>query len=627
MGGGTGGGPTAVRALLGSADIARLTGVRRPAVSNWRRRFADFPSPVAGTSSQPLFALEEVQEWCREHDRPFEAGSADLLWQRVRAVVPDVRLTEFLAYAAHRLTGEIPPEGPQPPGVVEEWLELGDAVVDADDPRGVFEELCARLAHERGRAETDPGVAAWMAALAGVEDGRSVLDPACGTGTLLAAATVRGAWRVSGQDRDPHAVTVAATRLAFLARDSVTATGDSLRAPVLGRRRAHVVLCDPPAQDRGWGLEDLAEDPRWVYGVPPRSESELAWVQHCLSRVVPGGSVVVLLPASVSSRLGGRRLRANLLRAGALRAVLEVSRRDREATRHLWVLARPREGTDPDGRVLLVGAGAEPAESTRVWEDFLLGLPVEEGPRWVVADVASLMDDEVDLRPSRHLTQARGGRAALHYPPLLAELTDALEQARSLAGELSLDPGGDVRETTVGALLDEGALELHRAPMAVDTASGDIPVLTVRDVRSGEAASGRCDRVPGLVMALPGDVVVAETVREAPVRVVTETGTALGPRLVLLRPVAGRADPGFLAGAVRPGPVASARTSSGRVDVRSLRLPALPLERQRAHTRAWERLEREARLLERINELGAHLAELGRRGLYEGDLRPRENGT
>ena len=61
-------------------------------------------------------------------------------------------------------------------------------------------------------------------------------------------------------------------------------------------------MCNPPFADRNWGLEKLADDPRWVYGVPPRLESELAWVQHALAHVVPGGSVVMLMPPAAAPR-------------------------------------------------------------------------------------------------------------------------------------------------------------------------------------------------------------------------------------------------------------------------------------------------------------------------------------
>ncbi|WP_160051344.1 class I SAM-dependent DNA methyltransferase [Nocardiopsis sp. FR26] len=632
MGGADASEAVAPAVLVGPADIARLSGVRRPAVSNWRRRFDDFPAPVAGTAANPLFTLEAVHTWCREHGKPFEADRTELLWQRVRSVVPDVRRLEFMAYAGRLLTGP-PPAGDRPEGVPGEWTDLAGEILAGDGPEPVFEELCARLVRERGRAETPPELAAWMAELAGIGEGDSVLDPACGMGALLTAALRRGASALYGQDSDPDALHVATALLAVSAGVSATAVGDSLRSPAFGGTRVDAVLCDPPFRDREWGLEELADDPRWVHGVPPRGEGELAWVQHALSRVRPGGRAVVLVPASVSSRPGGRRLRAGLVRSGALRAVLEVPEEGAsEVLRHVWILVRPEGEAVPGGRVLLVGADAGREGSARIWAAFASGaVPPDPAagtaPVWTAPEAAPLLDEEVDLRPARRLAAALECRAGVHYPPLLASLTDALEQARSLARELALEPAEDgTGTTTLGALADSGAVELHRAPLAMTTEEGTIPVLTVRDLRGGGAASGLCARVPGLVMTRPGDVVVAETVRGAPVRVVTgkEEAAALGPRLLLVRAVEGRTDRGFLAGLFSSLPETAARTSTGRLDVRALRVPSLSLEEQRAHGRAVEALERNGELLERIAEMGGRLARLGRRGLEEGNLRPRE---
>ncbi len=56
--------------LIRSSDIVRLAGLRSAsAVSNWRRRPGlDFPKPVAGTSSRPLFDVDEVVAWLKAHD-------------------------------------------------------------------------------------------------------------------------------------------------------------------------------------------------------------------------------------------------------------------------------------------------------------------------------------------------------------------------------------------------------------------------------------------------------------------------------------------------------------------------------------------------------------------------------
>nr|BFE87010.1 hypothetical protein GCM10020093_096110 [Planobispora longispora] len=92
--------------------------------------------------------------------------------------------------------------------------------------------------------------------------------------------------------------------------------GDSLREDGLAGALADAVLCDPPFNERAWGYDELTGDSRWEYGLPPRSEPELAWVQHCLAHVRPGGLVAILMPAAAASRRPGKRIRGNLLRAG-----------------------------------------------------------------------------------------------------------------------------------------------------------------------------------------------------------------------------------------------------------------------------------------------------------------------
>jgi len=52
------------------SQIAELAGVGPSAVSNWRRRFDDFPDPMGGTGDgNDLFALSAVRRWLDEHGR------------------------------------------------------------------------------------------------------------------------------------------------------------------------------------------------------------------------------------------------------------------------------------------------------------------------------------------------------------------------------------------------------------------------------------------------------------------------------------------------------------------------------------------------------------------------------
>src|SRR4051812_5212026 len=68
------------------AEIARIAGVGRAAVSNWRRRHDSFPSPVGGTDTSPQFALSEVEAWLRKQGKATEVGSRELLWPEFEAL-------------------------------------------------------------------------------------------------------------------------------------------------------------------------------------------------------------------------------------------------------------------------------------------------------------------------------------------------------------------------------------------------------------------------------------------------------------------------------------------------------------------------------------------------------------
>ena len=67
--------------LVSQSDIAARAGVTSAAVSNWRRRYRDFPSPVQETGTGVLFRLADVQRWASKHGKQLDAASVDqLVW-------------------------------------------------------------------------------------------------------------------------------------------------------------------------------------------------------------------------------------------------------------------------------------------------------------------------------------------------------------------------------------------------------------------------------------------------------------------------------------------------------------------------------------------------------------------
>jgi type I restriction enzyme M protein len=86
--------------LLNLTDIARLAGVSRTVVSNWRNRHTDFPAPTAEPASGPVFNRDDIAAWLERH-RPRAAktvqplGFEAKLWQAADALRNSMDPSEY----------------------------------------------------------------------------------------------------------------------------------------------------------------------------------------------------------------------------------------------------------------------------------------------------------------------------------------------------------------------------------------------------------------------------------------------------------------------------------------------------------------------------------------------------
>lgn len=590
---------------VSTGDIARLGGVGRAAVSNWRRRHGDFPSPVAGTASSPRFALADIEAWLRRNGRPYRLSAADRAWQRLHPDGDDLLVAARIADAGQvllqlsdpALLARLPGAATPIPDDPELHRTLGE-LADALGPSAAFEEICAR---HRGRQGPAEDVATAMARIA-LPEGGSLLDPACGTGSLLLAASPALAL---GQHADVDAARIAAVRLLLAGVDAEIVAGDALLADAFGGRDVDGVVCDPPGGDRSRGHGELAGDPRFAHGLPPRTEPELAWLQHALAVVRPGGVAVVRMPAAAAARRAGRRIRSNLLRAGALRAVITVPDGD------LWVLRRPA-AADSTPSTLLVGHVATD-RAAPLWEAFVAGDPLPDGTAVPIVD---LLDDDVDVGPDRHLQRGRGADPGRAFTELRAIAATPVPDLEALTEPLAM------ATATVGELARAGALRIRHAPARMTLGTGGVAVLTVADLAVGTEPTGRTSAGPALVRVRPGDVVAAAMGR---VRVAA-TRAALGPGLTAYRVDPERIDAEYLAGVLRsaPPPTGSGSTRYGQQRVR---IPLLAPDEQRGYGAAFRELLAAADAAREAAERAAALLRFGGEGLVEGWLRPgRESG-
>src|SRR5258708_20841267 len=99
---------------------------------------------------------------------------------------------------------------------------------------------------------------------------------------------------------------LAKLNLAIRGIDAQIAHGDTFHADKHPDLKADYVLANPPFNDSDWRGELLKDDKRWVYGVPPASNANFAWVQHFVHHLAPTGLAgFVLANGSMSSNQSG----------------------------------------------------------------------------------------------------------------------------------------------------------------------------------------------------------------------------------------------------------------------------------------------------------------------------------
>ena len=92
--------------LVGIYEIAAFAGVGPSAVINWRKRFQDFPPPLADLKSGPVFLEKQVKSWLARRNG-HELPTGDLWYDRLAAIRGDTpEMMAKVEEAVARLTTE-----------------------------------------------------------------------------------------------------------------------------------------------------------------------------------------------------------------------------------------------------------------------------------------------------------------------------------------------------------------------------------------------------------------------------------------------------------------------------------------------------------------------------------------
>ena len=131
--------------------------------------------------------------------------------------------------------------------------------------------------------------------------------------------------------------------------------------------RADFIMANPPFNLSNWGAEQLKDDVRWQYGLPPAGNANFAWIQHMIHHLAPGGRMgVVLANGSLSSQSGGEgEIRKNIIEADLVDCIVALPSQLFYTTQipvSLWFISKRKK---QPGKTLFIDARKMGAMVTR----------------------------------------------------------------------------------------------------------------------------------------------------------------------------------------------------------------------------------------------------------------------
>lgn len=111
--------------------------------------------------------------------------------------------------------------------------------------------------------------------------------------------------------------------------------------------KADFVMANPPFNDSDWSGDQLRNDARWQYGVPPAGNANFAWIQHFIYHLAPSGQAgFVLAKGSLTSKTGGEGdIRKALIDKGLIACIVNLPAKlflNTQIPACLWFVTRNR---------------------------------------------------------------------------------------------------------------------------------------------------------------------------------------------------------------------------------------------------------------------------------------------
>lgn len=199
-------------------------------------------------------------------------------------------------------------------------MDMDDSEESQDLLGRTYEYCIAQFAEKEGAGGgefyTPSSVVKTLVEILKPYDNCRVYDPACGSGGMFVQSAKfiaahsgnRGSISVYGQEANPDTWKMAKINMAIRGIDADFGPyhADTFGNDLHPQLKADFILANPPFNYHPWGQENLTEDVRWKYGLPPAGNANYAWIQHMIHHLAPNGKIgLVLANGALSTQTSG----------------------------------------------------------------------------------------------------------------------------------------------------------------------------------------------------------------------------------------------------------------------------------------------------------------------------------
>lgn len=256
---------------------------------------------------------------------------------------------------------------------------IGTIELEVDESRNkdilgnVFEYFLGQFAKAEGKKGgqfyTPPSVVRLLIEMIKPYKGR-LYDPCCGSGGMFILSDEflqshggkANDISIIGQESNRTTWSLCKMNLAIRGINGDIRWGDSFSDDLHKDLKADIILANPPFNVKDWKGDQLRQDARWKYGIPPTRNANYAWIQHFIHHLSPSGIAgFILTNGSLSSTTSNEgNIRRNIVEADLIDCIVTLPDRlfyNTSIPACLWIINQGKQkNMDRRDEVLFIDA-------------------------------------------------------------------------------------------------------------------------------------------------------------------------------------------------------------------------------------------------------------------------------